>query len=246
MHFTRSRHIVFIRLRKQRTAQNDTDLMMDMQIPEFFQKTPRVLVYDPLAKLLGAPIDGFIEYNYVDAVKLAGHSCPTVAGGFLTGRAALAALYPDGPAERGQVRVYLPAPEHVGTTGVTAQILTLLTGAAAVNGFKGLGGLHARNGLLHFAQQNETYAPIKFERIDTGAGVSVHFDPSPIPMEAGVRAQLIAILHGRANEVDLAEFGRAWQTRVCRLLLQHADDPAVVQVVTEATSQPLAEPATRR
>jgi len=32
---------------------------------------------DPLAELLGAAEGGIVEYRYADAVKLAGHSCPT-------------------------------------------------------------------------------------------------------------------------------------------------------------------------
>jgi len=51
-----------------------------MQYPSFFDTARKITVYDPLAELLGAFDNGVIEYSYVDAVKLAGHSCPTVAG----------------------------------------------------------------------------------------------------------------------------------------------------------------------
>ena len=37
-------------------------------------------VADPLAALLGAAEDGRLEYHYADAVRLAGHSCPTWLG----------------------------------------------------------------------------------------------------------------------------------------------------------------------
>ena len=40
-------------------------------------------MHDRLAEFLGAADGGVIEYRYVDAVKLAGHSCPTVAGAYL-------------------------------------------------------------------------------------------------------------------------------------------------------------------
>ncbi|SBT03218.1 hypothetical protein ACCAA_10140 [Candidatus Accumulibacter aalborgensis] len=50
-----------------------------MNFPEFFDSAPRIAVRDPLARFLGAAAEGIIEYAYSDAVKLAGHSCPTVA-----------------------------------------------------------------------------------------------------------------------------------------------------------------------
>lgn len=207
-----------------------------MHFPDFFEQSPAVHVYDPLAELLGAPADGLIDYQYADAVKLAGHSCPTVAGAFLTGRAALASLYPDTPAERGGVRVTLPAPESLGTTGVTAQVLTLLTGAAADNGFKGLGGRFARNGLLDFAEPGDPAAPVRFQRLDTNAAVSVMFDPSPVPLEPYLHELLMAVMQNRAGDADLAEFGTTWQARVCTLLLERADDPAVVRVMAQTAA----------
>ena len=78
-----------------------------MAFPEFFDAVPRIRVRDPLAQFLGAAAEGVFEYGYVDAVKLAGHSCPTVAAAYLLTRAALRALYPDALPERGGVRVEL-------------------------------------------------------------------------------------------------------------------------------------------
>ncbi|MEO7008635.1 MAG: hypothetical protein ABI156_05745 [Caldimonas sp.] len=51
-----------------------------MQTPAFFDQAPFIVMHDALAQTLGATQDGLIEYRYLDAVKLAGHSCPTVAG----------------------------------------------------------------------------------------------------------------------------------------------------------------------
>ena len=47
-----------------------------MQTPVFFDQAPSITMYDALAQTLGAVQDGLIEYRYLDAVKLAGHSCP--------------------------------------------------------------------------------------------------------------------------------------------------------------------------
>jgi len=68
-----------------------------MSYPEFFAAVPRLTLRDPLAELLGAAENGLIEYGYTDAVKLAGHSCPTVAGAYLMTFRALAKLYPGCP-----------------------------------------------------------------------------------------------------------------------------------------------------
>jgi len=69
-----------------------------MQFPDFFASAPVIRMHDPLAEFLGAAKDGIIEYRYADAVRFAGHSCPTVASAFLMTRAALAALYGSGGA----------------------------------------------------------------------------------------------------------------------------------------------------
>ncbi|HEX5487567.1 MAG TPA: FmdE family protein [Rhodanobacteraceae bacterium] len=199
-----------------------------MAFPDFFAEVPALRLHDGLAQLLGASDDGVIEYHYADAVRLAGHSCPTVAGGWLSARAALRHLYDDGLPERGGVSVYLDGPEDAGVTGVIAQVLTLVTGAAADNGFKGLGGRHARNELLHYA--SEGIAGIRFRRDDTGRTVEVQFDASTVPPDPMQRMLIQSILAGQADDAQKREFGRLWQDRVRRLLLLHADDPAVVQV----------------
>ncbi len=185
-------------------------------------------VRDPLAELLGASDDGIIEYRYADAVRLAGHSCPTVAGAFLMARAALAALYPDGMPQRGGIAVHMPAPEDHATAGVVAQVLTLLTGAAADNGFKGLGGRFARNGLLDFAP-DESDAAVTFRRIDNATRVSVELDFASVPPDPQQRPLLMAIMQGSADENQCKAFAAIWQDRV-RPLLELADDPDVVRV----------------
>ena len=200
-----------------------------MGFPAFFEQAPLVRVRDPLAELLGAASDGIIEYRYADAVRLAGHSCPTVAGAFLMARAALAALFPDELSQRGSIAVLMPAPEDHGTTGVVAQVLTLLTGAAADNGFKGLGGRFARNGLLEFAHA-ETGSAVSFQRTDKASSVSVDLDFSAVSSDPAMRPLLMAVMQDTADANQRKAFGIAWQDRVRRLLIDHADDPAVIRV----------------
>jgi formylmethanofuran dehydrogenase subunit E len=199
-----------------------------MPFPAFFDEVPPLRLRDGLAQLLGASDDGIIEYRYADAVRLAGHSCPTVAGAWLSARAALRALYGDTIPERGAVSVYLGDEESAGVTGVIGQVLTLVTGAAAANGFKGLGGRHARNHLLRYAAAGVSGA--RFLRNDTGRAVEVEIDASPVPGDPRQRALLQQIMAGQADAAQRREFGRLWQDRVRRMLLEHADDPAVVRV----------------
>ena len=200
-----------------------------MNFPDFYEQAPVVRTRDPFAAMLGAARDGVLEYHYLDAVRLAGHSCPTVAGAFLVGRAALATLYPGELAERGSIAVHMPAPEHEGVTGVMAQVLTLLTGAASDNGFHGIRGQFRRKGLLSFADQREGEAII-FKRLDTGAGMAVHLNVSSVPGDPMQGERLMAILENRADDSQRAAFAHAWQERVRRLLLEFADDPDVIRV----------------
>lgn len=202
-----------------------------MNFPTFFDQVPTVRARDPLAQLLGASVDGIMQYRYADAVRLAGHSCPTVAGAFLAGRAALTTLYPETLPERGGVAVHMPAPETEGTTGVVAQVLTLLTGAAGEGGFKGIGGRFARNGLLTFAAQSEADSDaVRFQRLDTGAAVTVRFNANTVAVDPAQRQRMLAVANDRADAAQLAAFADAWQDRVRELLLEHADDPATIHV----------------
>lgn len=132
-----------------------------------FSTSPTLTFYDPLGELLGAG-DGRYQYSFDDAVKLAGHACPTVAGGFLLVLGAVQRLYSgDELPQRGGLRVTVHAAVDQGATGPLSQIITLLTGAAADNGFRGLAGQHARHSLLHFAP-TATGGPLRctFERCD--------------------------------------------------------------------------------
>lgn len=200
-----------------------------MRYPAFFDQAPAIMMRDPLAALLGAAEDGLIEYRYLDAVRLAGHSCPTVAGAWLMARAALLALYPDGPAERGGITVQMSGAEREGVNGVIAQVLTLITGAAADNGFHGIGGRHVRQSLLGFSAQPDDGA-VRFSRNDNGATVAVDLDLASVPAPANLRQLLGAALEPTASAEQRARFAQAWQERVRRLLLEHADDPAVVRL----------------
>ena len=78
-----------------------------MSYPAFFADARKITLYDPLAEFLGAAAQGLIEYSYGDVVKLAGHSCPTVAGAYLMTLKGLGALYGNDTPERGAIRAMI-------------------------------------------------------------------------------------------------------------------------------------------
>lgn len=198
-----------------------------MSFPDFFSQIPSLTLYDGLAEVLGAAAGGVIEYRYEDVVRLAGHSCPTVAGAWLLARHGLAALYPEGMPERGGIRVELRAAQDAGTTGVVGAVLGLITGAAGEGGFKGLGPRFGRRELLRFGV--EMPAEVRFTRMDNGAAVLLEYHPEAVPPAAGMQSLMPRVVSGQADAGERAEFARLWQERVQRILLDHADDPAVVK-----------------
>lgn len=197
-----------------------------MAFPGFYEQVPSLTLRDPLADVLGAAAEGILEYRYIDAVKLAGHSCPTVAGAWLMASRALAALYPDSLPERGSIRVELRATQDAGTAGVVGAVLGLITGAAGDGGFKGIAGHHVRRSLLRFGV--DLNADVRITRIDTGAAVLLDYNPEAAPPSPEMPQLMARVVGGVADDQERAQFARLWQDRVRRILLQQAADPALL------------------
>lgn len=201
----------------------------DQTFPSFFAEAPSVTLRDPLAQFLGAAQDGLMEYHYADAVRLAGHSCPTVAGTWLMTLHALRALYGDELPVRGEIEVALADARDAGATGVMASVAQLITGAAPETGFHGIGGRFGRSELLRFEQP--VPAAMGFRRRDSGAAVQVELDASVVPWPLEMRGLIPLAVSGQASPEQLQRFGELWQERVREMLVDHADDTAMVQVV---------------
>ena len=197
-----------------------------MKIPAFFDAAPAIVVADPLAEALGAAEGGVIEYRYGDAVKLAGHSCPTVAGAWLMTRAALARLDPGELPRRGEIRVELRQAIDEGVAGVIAGVAGLVTGAANEGGFKGLAGRFARNGLLRFGVPMR--GEIRFTRLDTGQAIELSHRPQAVPRPAALSGLLLDALAPQASAAARRAFTDAWQGWVRAIVIEHADDPALI------------------
>ncbi|MBF0627648.1 MAG: hypothetical protein HQL91_05430 [Magnetococcales bacterium] len=184
-----------------------------------FPDTPNITLRDPLAELLGAG-DAPLVYTFNDAVKLAGHACPTVAGAFLLIKRALTLLYPDTLPQRGDLRITVPGRVDEGVTGPITQIFTLVSGAAAQNGFKGLAGQYNRMNLLQFDEKS-TSGLFRFERMATGQKVTLSYSPAAIPPAASMGALMPLVLGQQATPAQRTEFGQLWRQRVEAIL---ADD----------------------
>jgi formylmethanofuran dehydrogenase subunit E len=200
-----------------------------MQYPAFYDLAPSIAVTDPLAAFLGATEQGIIEYRYIDAVKLTGHSCPTVASVYLLTLLAIRKLYPDSIPERGNIRVEFNKRLDEGVTGVIANVAALLTGAASNEGFKGISGAFDRRDKLFFAVDID--ANLRFTRLDNGRAVDASVDMSSVPASPRVMQLLSKCRAGNASSEESSEFKQLWQDRVRRLLLKHVDDKQVFSVV---------------
>lgn len=200
-----------------------------MSFPDFFQTIPAVTLRDPLAGFLAAAPDGVMAYRYEDAVRLCGHSCPVVAGAWLMVTAGLDWLYGEAMPERGGIEVHLRDAATQGTTGVTAAVATLLTGAAAEGGFHGIGAGHlfSRRDLLRFEAPID--GTLALRRRDTGAGVVVDIDTGLVPHDPAVADLMPRAVSGRADAAQGARFAALFQDRVRRMFLA-ADDPRLIHL----------------
>jgi hypothetical protein len=194
-----------------------------MAYPAFFNQVPRISLYDPLAEFLGA--GGILQYGYVDAVRLAGHSCPTVAAAYWLSCKALALLYPDTMPVRGEFSVVFSQELDSGVTGVTANIAGLLTGAAAEGGFKGIGGRFERRNRLFFGAKIPSQ--MRFTRTDTNQAVNATANLQLVPAPASMSTLMASCLANTASAEQTAEFRSLWQERVRSILLDHGNDPEV-------------------
>lgn len=202
-----------------------------MKYPAFFDEVPGIALYDPLAEFLGAAEDGILEYRYLDAVKLAGHSCPTVAAAYWATCKALNFLYPDATPVRGDIRVEFSQDSSSGVTGVIANVVSMLTGAMSDSGFKGIGGRFDRREKLFFAV--EMHSEMRYTRLDTKQTVQVKANLQRVPASPRLSRLMASCIANTASPAETAEFRELWQERVRSILLDHSDDPEVF-VITPA------------
>jgi len=189
-----------------------------MNYPKFYDEVAPIVTYDPLAETLGAVEAGRIEYRYLDMVKLAGHSCPTVAGAWLMTKVGLNKLYGDDLPVRGNIKIEMKEALDEGVAGVIAGCIALVTGSGNEGGFKGLGGKMARNDRLFFGV--EMGADVRLTRLDNAAHVELDYNPSIVPGSPEMQPLMQKIMQGMASAEEKARFGELWQERVRKILLE--------------------------
>lgn len=186
-----------------------------MSYPKFYDMIESIKVKDPLSNALGAFENGEYEFNYVDVVKSAGHSCPTVAGAYIITLTALKSLYPDELAVRGNIKVEFEESMESGVAGVIGNVISQITGATDKSGFKGLQGKFARHSLMHF--NSDINASARFTRLDNSKSVDVFYNPESVKPNPDMQVLMKKMANGEASNGEVKEFGVLWQDRVKRI-----------------------------
>ncbi len=204
-----------------------------MNYPKFYDEVQSITLYDPLAEVLGTFDDGLIRFKYMQIVKSAGHSCPTVAGAYLMTLAGLNALYPQNESGeeilpvRGQIKVEFKEALEDGVAGVIGNVISQITGATEKSGFKGLNGNFARHSLMKFS--SDISSNVRFTRTDNNKSVDVYYDPSSVKPNPKMQTLMQKVMSNQASIEEAKEFGELWQDRVKRILIDNKDD--VIRVV---------------
>lgn len=198
---------------------------------DFFNDVEPIKLKDPLAYILGAQDEGepFV-FNYTDAVMLAGHSCPAVSGAYKITQKALKALYGNETPVRGQIRVIIKGGPTDLAYGPQSQVISFITGASGVTGFKGLGGLHGRNNKLFFDHNDVQFNEFIFQREDNGKTVKVIYNPQAIPGDPRMGDIIPYVIRGVATKDQKELFFSLWQGNVKRILLDEQNYPGLFEV----------------
>jgi len=197
-----------------------------MNYPEFFNTIETIKLKDPLSNLLGTFENGLVEFSYLDVVKNAGHSCPTVTGAYLLALEGLKELYKNELPTRGEIFVSFKEDASEGVAGVIANVLSHITGATEILGFKGLNGNFVRHDLMKF--DDSINSSIKLQRLDTGKSVELIYNPSSIDQNPQIPQLMQEIMQNKATIEDKKTFGILWQERVENIF---KNIPQVISVV---------------
>ncbi|WP_336001067.1 hypothetical protein [Halorientalis halophila] len=205
------------------TATDPTDTETDWQVD--YDVDP-IEIRDPVAEALGVlePGDPFVV-TYRDAVKEAGHSCPTASGAYRIVQLGLDALYPDDYPVRSEIEVQAAGPRDDAAYGVMSRIVSYVTGATEEDGFGGLaGGYGGRRDLLHFeAFDSDTPDPtFRLRRTDTDETVEVTYHVGAVPDGGPAIGNLREILDGTASDQQREAFADAWHRRVQIVLVDES------------------------
>ncbi|HHT9138346.1 MAG TPA: hypothetical protein ACFYEK_14025 [Candidatus Wunengus sp. YC60] len=203
---------------------------------DFFDSAETIKIKDPLAVVLGAMDKGEVfTFTYADAVKFAGHSCPAVAGAYKSTQLALKALYGEEVPVRGNIKVTFKGGVDYKVNGPISQVVTLITGASAESGFKGLGpaGKYGRYNLMAFnkdiSPDPKAICSMIFQRADSGKKIEVTYSVEPVLASERMDKLMPLVISGKASEDESKEFGNLWQERVKTILLSPPEGAFIVK-----------------
>lgn len=176
---------------------------------------------DPAAEALAILEPGDpIVITYEDVVKAAGHSCPTAAGAYRIANDGLEALYPgDELPVRGDIEVLAGGPRDDPAFGVTARLISYVTGAAGEDGFAGLAGGHGgRKDLLRYGAIGVDGIAFEFTRTDTEETVRATYTVEEVPPGGPATGELPKLIDGTATDAEREAFAEDWHGRVAAVL----------------------------
>jgi hypothetical protein len=155
------------------------EVIADMEYRSFFDEIESIVLRDELSKFLGVNNTGMIEITYLDIVKMAGHSCATVAGAYLMALKGLRTLYIEEIPQRGEIKVEIKNSPTENNAGVVGSILSNITGATTDYGFGGIpGGTFNRRGLLFYNVPIDT--EVRLTRLDTKKQIGMNYRPGKV------------------------------------------------------------------
>jgi len=198
-----------------------------MTYPSFFDQVETIKLQDPISEFLGVFEQGLLEFTYLDVVKSAGHSCPTVAGAYLVTLKALKALYLNDIPQRGGIHISVKENFTEGVTGVIANVFSQITGATEISGFKGIASKFVRHSLMDF--NADIKGEYRFTRVDTKASVELAYQPN-VPVDPRQQMLMQKSMMGKATIEEQALFGQLWQARVRKILIDFKDHPDLVKI----------------
>jgi len=180
-----------------------------MKLPEYYKNIEPIVLFDELAMFLGVPEDGKYEIHYHEIVKMAGHSCATVAGAYLMALKGLKALYKTEIPKRGEIKVELRNMAEEGSIGVSATVFTNITGAAGSLGFAGINGKYTRRNLLSFNTKIDGF--VRFTRMDTGKSVEVDYNPANVVYPGNI---MMSAIGPQATDETRKTFPFRWKQMI--------------------------------
>lgn len=199
-----------------------------MTYPKYYDEVKTITLKDPLSDFLGSFDEGIIKFKYIQIVKMAGHSCPTVAGAYLMTLKALEFLYGTELPIRGEIKVEFKESIDNGVAGVIGNVISNITGATRITGFKGLNGQFVRHSLMSFDSNIQSSA--RFTRTDNGDAVDVYYNPSSVHANPEMGPLMQKMMMNSATEEEAILFKSIWQQRVKEILIDNLNNPEVVHV----------------